>query len=865
MNPRLPNDPCSAHPSTAGDRTDGGWTDGGWTDGDWTDGDLRLLLAEVQRFRQKSVQPLVARPEQTLDAVQLARLTQQATEFGLLNPTPETGAGLWEDTGGTGWVRFGSAALRSIAQANAGVAFHFHQRALADYVRRRLGWDRGPAAVVCWQGRYGLARTSLARLLKAKPLTADDQTRLQDYFFTAGLPAPKPLLFQAADDWQQLLVPSLDDRCQLRWSAWSREDLQVEALPHSHGLNETLTWSWQPNVATPRRIADDHPAAVAVYAAAFQLDARALIAIGWGAVQQAYDKAREYAALRRQGGAPIQQHDAVRLMLARTASVLRTVQLLAEQLACLPVADDSLSTVLAVRAETHALLCAAASEALQVLGGAGYMCEAGLEKILRDSNHLRLLGGTPDELRLFLSEWDNGGEHTAPTSLPNALTGHLPADHPLSPRQAFAVFPPLTQRLVCYEPAWIWDQDTAALPPALAELRRQTRDFAARELRPRALACDLHPHQPAVDAAVLQQAAQAGVLFSHLPPPLGTGPAALADLPLAWAATVKVEELCAACGGWGLMLSAHALGLMPLLLSGDKKIWKRFLIPARQSAASGTPYLFAFAITEPSAGSDVEDGYGASRARPETVARRGAGGWVLNGRKQYISGGDVADAVTVFAALEGEGLESWTCFLVPRGTPGFRWLRNERKLGQRASGTAELELQDVFIPDDQVIGPLRSGWALNRASLSCSRMPVAAIALGIARGAMEAAIDFVCQYRLGGRPLIDDQLVQLRVAEMLAETSAMRAMIWQLASRPAVTQANAAMSKFRCSEAALQVCETALQLFSQHGVLHRNDVEKRYRDARLNPIYEGTNQLNRLAVIEDFQEVFLGRATHPDA
>lgn len=371
-----------------------------------TEADLRLLLAEVQRFRQKAVQPLVARPEQTLDAVQLARLTQQAMEFGLLNPTPDAGAGLWEDTGGTGWLRFGSAALRSIAQASAGVAFHFHQRALGDFLRRRLGWDCGPPAVVCLQGSYGLARTSLARLLQAKPLTADDQALLQDYFFTPGRPEPKPLLFHAAQDWQLLLVPCLDDRCQLRWSAWAREDLQLEACSHSHGLNETLSWSWQPTAAAPRQVADGHQAAVAAYAAAFQLDAQALIAIGWGAVQQGYDKAREYAALRRQGGAPIRQHAAVRLMLARAAGVLRTVGLLADQLARLPVADDSLGTVVAVRAETHELLCAAASESLQALGGAGYMCEAGLEKILRDSNHLRQLGGTPDELRMFLSEWE---------------------------------------------------------------------------------------------------------------------------------------------------------------------------------------------------------------------------------------------------------------------------------------------------------------------------------------------------------------------------------------------------------------------------------------------------------------------------
>jgi hypothetical protein len=395
------------------DQWDGDKLDGAIADGAITEGDLRLLLAEVQRFCQKSVQPLVARPEQTIGAAQLAGLTRQATEFGLLNPGPEAGSGIWEDTGGSGWVRFSSGALRMIAQASAGVAFHFHQRALGDYVRRQLGWDGGPPSVVCLQGSFGLARYSLARLLKSKPLTAKDRAMLQDYFFTPGASAPKPLLFHAAEDWQQLLVPCLDERCQLSWSAFAREDLNLQALSSSHGLNETLVWHWQPGETPPRQVpakrdAGEHDAAVAAYAAAFQLDAQALIAIGCGAVQHGYDKAREYTALRRQGGAPIHQHAAVRLMLARTVGVLRTVRLLSDQLACLPFARDSLGTVVAVRAEVHDLLCAAANESLQTLGGAGYMCEAGLEKIVRDNNHLRLLCGTPDELRMFLSEWENG-------------------------------------------------------------------------------------------------------------------------------------------------------------------------------------------------------------------------------------------------------------------------------------------------------------------------------------------------------------------------------------------------------------------------------------------------------------------------
>ncbi len=437
------------------------------------------------------------------------------------------------------------------------------------------------------------------------------------------------------------------------------------------------------------------------------------------------------------------------------------------------------------------------------------------------------------------------------------LAGHLPPTHPLSPRQAFRCFPPLTSEFMTYEPRWIWEQDTAALPGPLAELRRQTRAFAEQELRPRSLEGDLRPHDRDTETAVLKRAAEAGVLFGHLPQPVGSGETALMDYPLQWAATVKVEELCAACGGWGLLLSAHALGMMPLLISGDKKVLKRFVIPANRRTQAGEPYLFAFAITEPGAGSDVEEGYGASLCKPGTIAKQAEGGWLLGGRKLFISGGDIADAVTVFAALEGEGIESWTCFLVEKGTPGFTCVRNELKMGQRASGAAELELKDVFVPDDRVIGGLRNGWALNRASLTCSRMPVAAIALGIAQGAMDTAIDFVCRFRMAGRPLIDRQEVQLRVADMIGETGAMRSMIWQRAARPVVTQANASMCKVRCSDAALRVCESAMELLGNHGVLHRNYVEKHFRDARLTQIYEGTNQINRLAVIEDFQEVFL--------
>jgi len=373
-----------------------------------SDDDLRLLLAEVQRFCRKSLQPLVARPERTLDAGQLSKLSELATEFGLLNPSAEAGAGIWEDSGGSGWTRFSSGALRYLARANAGVAFHFHQLALGHYACRRLGVDAGRRTIVCLQGVYGLARCSLARLLKPKSLADEDCVLLQDYFVSWQAPERQPLLFQAAEDWEQLIVPSWDPTLRFCWSLVARDDAAVVPLPHSHGLNETQTWQWQPAEAPTRQLAADPAAALDVYADAFFLNAQALVAIACGTAQQGFEKAQAYAALRRQGGRLIQHHPAVRQMAARAASVLRTVSLLCDQLAVLPVERDQLGTVLAVRAVAHDLLCEAANESLQMLGGAGYACEAGLEKIVRDCNHFRLLDGTPSELRMFLSEWEHG-------------------------------------------------------------------------------------------------------------------------------------------------------------------------------------------------------------------------------------------------------------------------------------------------------------------------------------------------------------------------------------------------------------------------------------------------------------------------
>jgi len=154
------------------------------------------------------------------------------------------------------------------------------------------------------------------------------------------------------------------------------------------------------------------------------------------------------------------------------------------------------------------------------------------------------------------------------------------------------------------------------------------------------------------------------------------------------------------------------------------------------------------------------------------------------------------------------------------------------------------------VPDERVIGGVGAGWALNRNVLNYSRPAVAAIAVGIARGALEQAIAFCRQAKLGGKSLLSYQDVQLGLADMTIQVSAARAMAWAAVRHPTPFQAAGSAAKVFCSDTAWQVCNQAMELLGDHGCLHGRGVEKAMRDARLTQIYEGTNQINRLAVIE---------------
>ncbi|MFP5383784.1 MAG: acyl-CoA dehydrogenase family protein [Gammaproteobacteria bacterium] len=432
------------------------------------------------------------------------------------------------------------------------------------------------------------------------------------------------------------------------------------------------------------------------------------------------------------------------------------------------------------------------------------------------------------------------------------LAGHLEASHPLSPRSAFRQLNRVAQQAVAVEPASLWEQDNLLLSPALRRYRTRMRDYARDVIAPHALAIDREPSGPAL-SALASRFARDGLLTDFLPAPVGTLPlSVVSQAPLAMA--IKLEEMAVACSGIALIVGAHGLGMLPLMMSGDVGLTARVLLPAFLRTRRGDPVIFAYALTEPTGGSDVEDSLAASHYTPRTVATRTGGGWLLNGHKQFISGGDHATHVAVFAALDGEDMQSTTCFLVDRAARGYTCVRTELKMGQRASHAAELYFDDLFVPDDRVVGKLRQGWAINRAILNVSRVPVAALALGIARGTMERTIALACMTKVGNRRLIDRQDAQLAIAQMMVDVSAMRAVVWQAAGQSRSLQTRSSIAKVFCSDTAVKVCQDALDLLGEAGLAADEGIEKGFRDARLAQIYEGTNQINRLAIIEDQME-----------
>lgn len=408
----------------------------------------------------------------------------------------------------------------------------------------------------------------------------------------------------------------------------------------------------------------------------------------------------------------------------------------------------------------------------------------------------------------------------------------------------------LMKRVAAYEPKSLWEIDTATLPAPLQSYRKEVRQFADRHIAPYALEAD-ETKSIQIQNRVLEAAAKAGFFSDMLPLPLGSVPWNRYIHPFHFAASIKMEELCAAGGGLGLMIGAHSLGMAPLLLSGDWNIFRNVILPIMSKNKAGQPTIAAYAITEPGAGSDAEDTETSLRATPGVRATKVRGGWKLNGRKVFISGGDIASVVATFAAIENEGFDSWTCFAVDTHAPGFALGRNEKKMGQRASSASELIFEDVFVPDNRVVGGVRKGWELNQKTLNYSRMPVGAIALGIARGALESAWEFTAKTEFANRRLLDYQEIGSELARCAAKLMAARSMIWNYAREWSARKVSASAVKLHCSDTAMEVCNSCMDILGSASLEHKKRIEKAFRDARLTQIYEGTNQINALSMLEE--------------
>jgi len=307
-----------------------------------------------------------------------------------------------------------------------------------------------------------------------------------------------------------------------------------------------------------------------------------------------------------------------------------------------------------------------------------------------------------------------------------------------------------------------------------------------------------------------------------------------------------VEELSRVCSSVAISYAASALGSFALLEYGTEEQKRKYL----PDIASGKK-LAAFALTEATAGSD------ASAIR--TTARREGGGYVLNGTKQFITNGGEAEIYTVIALTAKErGARGASAFLVEKDTPGFSFGRKEKKMGIRASSTRELVFQDCLVPEENMIGREGMGFIMTMRLLDHSRPGIGAQAVGLAQGALEAAVDHARQRIQFGHPIISIQAVQHMLADMAIQVEAARLLVYAAArtidSGAKNFTAEAAMAKVFASDVAMRVTTDAVQIFGGVGYMRDYPIEKMMRDAKITQIYEGTNQVLRNVIASELRK-----------
>jgi butyryl-CoA dehydrogenase len=306
------------------------------------------------------------------------------------------------------------------------------------------------------------------------------------------------------------------------------------------------------------------------------------------------------------------------------------------------------------------------------------------------------------------------------------------------------------------------------------------------------------------------------------------------------ACVVALEEVARACASHAVIMSVNnSLYCDPVLRYGTPEQQARFLAPF----ASGRK-LGCFALTEPEAGSDARN--------QSTLAVRDGEGYVLDGRKVFVTNGRESAAALVFAQTDrAAGHRGISAFLVEKGTPGFTVVKTEDKLGIRASDTAELLFERCRVPASQRLGEVGQGFRIALATLDGGRIGIAAQAVGIAVAAYEAALAYARERKSFGAPIGQHQMVQWMLADMATAIEAARLLTRRAAWRKdggAPYGHEASMAKLFASETAMRVTTDAIQVHGGYGFIKEYQVERHFRDAKITQIYEGTSQIQKLVV-----------------
>ena len=372
--------------------------------------------------------------------------------------------------------------------------------------------------------------------------------------------------------------------------------------------------------------------------------------------------------------------------------------------------------------------------------------------------------------------------------------------------------------------------DLFALPREYQDLRDSVRALAEKEIAPHAHAVDEDHRFPqeASDALI-----KANLHAAHVPAEFGgEGADALAVV-------LIIEEVARVCASSSLIPAVNKLGSLPLMIGGNTEQKKRWL----PELAKGKG--FSYCLSESEAGSDA--------AALKTKAEKTSSGWLLNGSKKWISNAGVSEFYTVIAQTDpSKGSKGITAFIVEKSDPGISFGAPEKKMGFRGSPTREVYFDNVEISDDRRIGEVGKGFSIAMDTLDHTRITIAAQALGIAQGALDAAEKYSHERKQFGKEIFEFQAIQFILADMAMNIEAARQLTYAAAAKSERNDKDlkffSASSKAFASDVAMKVTTDAVQVLGGYGYVSDYPVERMMRDAKLTQIYEGTNQVQRIVM-----------------